>query len=133
MLTGDKLETAVSISQSTSLFPVAAELLFLTGHSATDIQRELENAHARISDPQASTIMFGLVIEGDSLELIIISPEIQSMFVKVSIACKSVLCCRVNARQKANVVGIIKKHLSAITLSIGDGANDVRYYNNDAV
>ena len=37
----------------------------------------------------------------------------------------SVICCRVSPKQKADVVGLAKSHGKWITLSIGDGANDV--------
>lgn len=39
--------------------------------------------------------------------------------------CEAVICCRVTPKQKANVVSLVKKYKKAITLSIGDGANDV--------
>ena len=35
------------------------------------------------------------------------------------------ICCRVTPLQKAMVVELIKKNKSAVTLAIGDGANDV--------
>jgi len=35
------------------------------------------------------------------------------------------VCCRVSPKQKAEVVGLAKNNGSWITLSIGDGANDV--------
>jgi phospholipid-transporting ATPase len=39
--------------------------------------------------------------------------------------CKAVICCRVSPLQKALVVKLVKRHLKAILLAIGDGANDV--------
>jgi len=36
-----------------------------------------------------------------------------------------VVCCRVSPLQKALVVKLVKRHLKAILLAIGDGANDV--------
>lgn len=38
---------------------------------------------------------------------------------------KSVICCRVTPLQKAMVVEMLKKSRKAVTLAIGDGANDV--------
>ena len=35
------------------------------------------------------------------------------------------ICCRVTPLQKAMVVDLVKKYKQAVTLSIGDGANDV--------
>lgn len=38
--------------------------------------------------------------------------------------CASV-SCRVSPLQKSEIVDMVKKHVKAITLAIGDGANDV--------
>ena len=46
-------------------------------------------------------------------------------FVDMACECEAVICCRVTPKQKANVVSLVKKYKKAITLSIGDGANDV--------
>ncbi|XP_029025689.1 phospholipid-transporting ATPase IC [Betta splendens] len=46
-------------------------------------------------------------------------------FVNMACECESVICCRVTPKQKANVVSLVKKYKKAVTLSIGDGANDV--------
>ena len=35
------------------------------------------------------------------------------------------ICCRVTPIQKAQVVELVKKNKKAVTLAIGDGANDV--------
>uniref|UniRef100_A0A3Q3XA32 Phospholipid-transporting ATPase n=1 Tax=Mola mola TaxID=94237 RepID=A0A3Q3XA32_MOLML len=39
--------------------------------------------------------------------------------------CQTVICCRVTPLQKAQVVQLVKKYKQAVTLAIGDGANDV--------
>lgn len=39
--------------------------------------------------------------------------------------CEAVVCCRVSPKQKALVVHLVKDGLGAMTLAIGDGANDV--------
>lgn len=39
--------------------------------------------------------------------------------------CQSVLCCRVTPGQKADIVNLVRKHTDSVTMSIGDGANDV--------
>ncbi|XP_018604035.2 phospholipid-transporting ATPase IC isoform X1 [Scleropages formosus] len=46
-------------------------------------------------------------------------------FVDMACECSAVICCRVTPKQKANVVNLVKKYKKAVTLSIGDGANDV--------
>jgi len=48
------------------------------------------------------------------------------LFLDLTLNSQAVICCRVAPKQKALVVRMIKKNvIGAITLSIGDGANDV--------
>uniref|UniRef100_A0A4W3HID0 Phospholipid-transporting ATPase n=1 Tax=Callorhinchus milii TaxID=7868 RepID=A0A4W3HID0_CALMI len=49
----------------------------------------------------------------------------QQDFVELACQCSTVICCRVTPKQKAMVVSLVKKYKKAITLAIGDGANDV--------
>ncbi|XP_037401674.1 phospholipid-transporting ATPase IC [Pygocentrus nattereri] len=49
----------------------------------------------------------------------------QKDFVDMACECSAVICCRVTPKQKANVVSLVKRYKNAVTLSIGDGANDV--------
>lgn len=51
--------------------------------------------------------------------------ELESIFVEVATQCAAVVCCRVSPLQKAQVVRLIKRRKKAVTLAIGDGANDV--------
>uniref|UniRef100_A0A671VRV7 ATPase phospholipid transporting 8B1 n=1 Tax=Sparus aurata TaxID=8175 RepID=A0A671VRV7_SPAAU len=51
--------------------------------------------------------------------------SLQIDFVDMACECEAVICCRVTPKQKANVVSLVKKYKKAVTLSIGDGANDV--------
>lgn len=46
-------------------------------------------------------------------------------FLRTASMCKTVICCRVTPLQKAQVVELVKKYKKAVTLAIGDGANDV--------
>jgi phospholipid-transporting ATPase len=44
----------------------------------------------------------------------------------ILISCKAVICCRMSPLQKADLVKLVQKDVKdAITLAIGDGANDV--------
>jgi len=50
----------------------------------------------------------------------------QEQLLKICVNCSAVLCCRVSPKQKAQMVDLVKKNIEgSITLSIGDGANDV--------
>uniref|UniRef100_A0A672T517 Phospholipid-transporting ATPase n=1 Tax=Sinocyclocheilus grahami TaxID=75366 RepID=A0A672T517_SINGR len=55
--------------------------------------------------------------------IIIINMELE--FLRTACMCKTVICCRVTPLQKAQVVELVKKYKKAVTLAIGDGANDV--------
>ncbi|XP_058824499.1 phospholipid-transporting ATPase ID isoform X4 [Topomyia yanbarensis] len=65
-----------------------------------------------------------LVINGHSLEHCLTS-ELEAKFLDIASHCKAVICCRVTPLQKAMVVELIKRAKDAVTLAIGDGANDV--------
>ncbi|KAI4458436.1 putative phospholipid-transporting atpase [Holotrichia oblita] len=67
---------------------------------------------------------FAIVINGHSL-VHCLHPQMERLFLEVVTQCRSVICCRVTPLQKALVVELIKKHKHAVTLAIGDGANDV--------
>ncbi|XP_032594912.1 probable phospholipid-transporting ATPase IM isoform X2 [Drosophila grimshawi] len=67
---------------------------------------------------------FALVVNGHSL-VHCLSPELETKFLDIASNCKAVICCRVTPLQKALVVELIKRAKNAVTLAIGDGANDV--------
>jgi hypothetical protein len=47
------------------------------------------------------------------------------LLLKLAMECVGVICCRVSPKQKALVVRLVKDGIGAMTLAIGDGANDV--------
>lgn len=65
-----------------------------------------------------------LVINGHSL-VHCLQPDMESKFLEIASQCRAVICCRVTPLQKAMVVELIKRAKNAVTLAIGDGANDV--------
>ena len=69
---------------------------------------------------------YALIVTGDSLAIIMNNNEIKMMFIKLSQLIPAVIACRVSPKQKAEIVNLVKKNDNeAVTLSIGDGANDV--------
>ncbi|XP_069679898.1 phospholipid-transporting ATPase ID isoform X1 [Periplaneta americana] len=87
-------------------------------HSESEYQRGLSIEESDTSGG------FAIVINGHSL-VHALHPQMEKLFLEVSSQCKSVICCRVTPLQKAMVVELIKKSKKAVTLAIGDGANDV--------
>ncbi|KXZ56084.1 hypothetical protein GPECTOR_2g966 [Gonium pectorale] len=64
-----------------------------------------------------------LVIDGRALSYAL-SPRMSPAFLAVGLRCRAVVCCRVSPLQKAQVTALVRSS-GAITLAVGDGANDV--------
>uniref|UniRef100_A0A8C4YQE3 Phospholipid-transporting ATPase n=1 Tax=Gopherus evgoodei TaxID=1825980 RepID=A0A8C4YQE3_9SAUR len=106
VLTGDKQETAMNIGYSCHMLTdTMNEIFIVTGHTV------MENQH---SDREY------FVLQAHALEA-----DLENEFVEVACMCQTVICCRVTPCQKAQVVELVKKHRKAVTLAIGDGANDI--------
>ena len=67
---------------------------------------------------------FAVVIDGETLRYAL-DPSLKELFLNLGTQCETVVCCRVSPAQKALTVKLVKEGRSALTLSIGDGANDV--------
>lgn len=139
VLTGDKVETAINIGFSCNLLDNDMDLIVLNiqdenlaiaeaeldkhlatfGRTGSD--EELKAARKN-HEPPAPT--HALVIDGETLKLVL-DESIKQKFLLLCKECRSVLCCRVSPSQKAAVVNMVKHGLDVMTLSIGDGANDV--------
>ncbi|CAH1417166.1 unnamed protein product [Lactuca virosa] len=65
-----------------------------------------------------------LLIDGKCL-MYALDPSLRSILLNLSLNCNSVVCCRVSPLQKAQVTRLVRIGANKITLSIGDGANDV--------
>uniref|UniRef100_A0AAX7SC33 Phospholipid-transporting ATPase n=1 Tax=Astatotilapia calliptera TaxID=8154 RepID=A0AAX7SC33_ASTCA len=125
VLTGDKKETAENIGYSCSLLTDDMEI-----HYGDDVNEKLTRRQAsRRDDPQAYRRGKKKTAEpffpGSNKNALIITGGWLIDFVDMACECEAVICCRVTPKQKANVVSLVKKYKKAVTLSIGDGANDV--------
>ncbi|XP_043203202.1 probable phospholipid-transporting ATPase IIB isoform X3 [Amphibalanus amphitrite] len=116
MLTGDKLETASCIAQSSRLVSRSQNLhIFPAISTRAEAHQEL-NAFRRKND-------CALVIKGDALEICLRYYELE--FMELACACPAVVVCRCSPTQKASVVQLIQRHTGKRTAAIGDGGNDV--------
>jgi phospholipid-translocating ATPase len=139
VLTGDKVETAINIGFSCNLLNNDMELIVLKieDEQISSAEEELDKhlasfnmtgsdqelvAAKKTHEPPAPT--HAIVIDGDSLKLVL-DEQLRQKFLLLCKQCKSVLCCRVSPAQKAAVVSMVKSGLDVMTLSVGDGANDV--------
>jgi len=70
-------------------------------------------------------IDFALIVDGQSLHIIMEKPRLRRYFLETATRCRAVICCRVSPKQKSQVVSLVKNGLKVLCLSIGDGANDI--------
>ncbi|CAL1705702.1 unnamed protein product [Somion occarium] len=68
---------------------------------------------------------FVLVIDGSALADAFSDELHKDLLLRLAMHCEGVICCRVSPIQKALIVKLVKDGLGAMTLAIGDGANDV--------
>uniref|UniRef100_A0A674ITA2 Phospholipid-transporting ATPase n=1 Tax=Terrapene triunguis TaxID=2587831 RepID=A0A674ITA2_9SAUR len=149
VLTGDKQETAVNIGYSCNmLHDDMKDVFIIEGHTSEAVLDELRTARkkmnpdsfldsdeinikfenpsmkSRILPEEQANGVYGLVINGHSLAYAL-EGNLELELVRTACMCKVVICCRVTPLQKAQVVELVKKYKKAVTLAIGDGANDV--------
>ncbi|XP_023571715.1 phospholipid-transporting ATPase FetA isoform X2 [Octodon degus] len=149
VLTGDKQETAVNIAYACSIFEDEMDEVFMVqGKNYETVFQELRAARAKMkpetslesnptnvrlsSKPKMPFIVpdevpngnYGLVISGYSLACAL-EENLELELLQTACMCKGVICCRMTPLQKAQVVELVKKYKKAVTLAIGDGANDV--------
>ncbi|XP_039006314.1 phospholipid-transporting ATPase 3-like isoform X2 [Hibiscus syriacus] len=145
VLTGDKMETAINIAYACNL--LNNDMKQFTISSETDAIREVEERGDQVEIARfmkeevkrqlkkcldeaqqyfntVSGPKLALIIDGKCL-MYALDPSLRIMFLNLSLNCSSVVCCRVSPLQKAQVTSLVKKGARKITLSIGDGANDV--------
>ncbi|XP_073676048.1 phospholipid-transporting ATPase IG isoform X2 [Garra rufa] len=152
VLTGDKMETAKSTCYACRLFQRGTELLELTVRTLEDgrakreeklleLLRDYHRKAVQDAPPVKAGVTrswstanqdYGFIIDGATLSLLMNPPRdadaglYRSLFLQICQNCTAVLCCRMAPLQKAQIVKMVKNCKgSPITLSIGDGANDV--------
>uniref|UniRef100_A0A671T6Q8 Phospholipid-transporting ATPase n=1 Tax=Sinocyclocheilus anshuiensis TaxID=1608454 RepID=A0A671T6Q8_9TELE len=124
VLTGDKQETAINIGYSCRLVSHGMSLI-IVNEDSLDATRATLTAHcSSLGDSLRKENELALIIDGQTLKYAL-SFEVRQAFLDLALSCKAVICCRVSPLQKSEIVDMVKKHVKAITLAIGDGANDV--------
>nr|XP_042126973.1 phospholipid-transporting ATPase FetA isoform X2 [Peromyscus maniculatus bairdii] len=149
VLTGDKQETAVNIAYACRLFKDEMDGVFMVeGTDRESVLQELRSARNKMkpeslleSDPiniylarkpkmptrvldETPNGDYGLVISGYSLAYAL-EGNMELELLRTACMCKAVICCRMTPLQKAQVVDLVKRYKKAVTLAIGDGANDI--------
>ena len=125
MLTGDKLETAVSIAHTCRLIDKDGDLVVVKEEDFANDDDFLKKKLAEAREDKALGSDFGLVIEGGALRYALLEKNVDR-FLDLCDACSGgVVCCRVSPIQKAAVCEAMKRRKGRVVLGIGDGANDV--------
>ena len=129
VLTGDKLETAVSVATSCGLIDGDMERMILARQKDSDSCGEVVNRYVTASELDGQTTSLSakpkyLIVDGRSLHLAM--KHHLEKFKTLCSKCSVVVCCRMSPIQKAEVVRMVKmSRESPVTAAIGDGANDV--------
>uniref|UniRef100_A0AAR2KIY9 Phospholipid-transporting ATPase n=1 Tax=Pygocentrus nattereri TaxID=42514 RepID=A0AAR2KIY9_PYGNA len=113
----DKLQDGVpqTIEQ---LAQADIKIWVLTG----DKQETAENIGYSLSCPSLTVISSW---NHNCMNFVTNESEAALELLRTACMCQTVICCRVTPLQKAQVVELVKKYKKAVTLAIGDGANDV--------
>ena len=122
VLTGDKQETAIEIGKSCNLInEKTMDLIILSSASKEELDKKLAEAESKKYQFDKKSI----VIDGHTLTMVLESNTVAQRFFLFGCTANSVICCRVSPKQKSDVVALAKKNGTWVTLSVGDGANDV--------
>ncbi|CAI2359865.1 unnamed protein product [Moneuplotes crassus] len=125
MLTGDKLETAKNIGFSCKL--LTKEMFIFQAQGAEEAKEVF--TEQRVKDNQ-DLMKQGkpraIVFDSGALGHLFANPQSLQYFISIAKSCNAVVLSRASPAQKADIVTLISKDdPNNITLSIGDGANDV--------
>ncbi|KAG5439694.1 hypothetical protein PCK2_000734, partial [Pneumocystis canis] len=125
VLTGDHQETAINVGISCKLITEEMNIIIINGENKKKISDYITKKLTSIKNKTSKTEeTLALIIDGRSLTYAL-EKEIEKKFISLAVLCKTVICCRASPLQKALVVALIKKHLKATLLAIGDGSNDI--------
>ncbi|PWZ00177.1 phospholipid-translocating P-type ATPase [Testicularia cyperi] len=151
ILTGDKLQTAIEIGFSCNLLTSDMEIMIISADHEAGTRAQIEAACNKIAAAGRPVVVeepagpggrtrknkltverteaapkdgFAVVIDGETLRYAL-DANLKPLFLALTTQCEAVVCCRVSPAQKALTVKLVKDGKKAMTLAIGDGANDV--------
>ena len=121
---GDKQETAINIGHSCRLLTKDTPLIILNQTSLDSTREEIVRELSKEKAAQNETEDLSLIIDGKTL-IHALEQSVRQEFIDLCTRCSAVICCRVSPIQKAEMVELVQEYTQAISLAIGDGANDV--------
>jgi phospholipid-translocating P-type ATPase (flippase) len=124
VLTGDKTETAVDIARSCSLFTSSTTLAYaVKAKDGKDAEDRLLKAYSELESKGDDS---GIVLDGQTLIHALQSLECRKVIYDLGMVSRSCICTRLSPQQKLQLVQLVREQdPKTITLSVGDGANDV--------
>uniref|UniRef100_A0A8B9WMA2 Phospholipid-transporting ATPase n=1 Tax=Bos mutus grunniens TaxID=30521 RepID=A0A8B9WMA2_BOSMU len=125
VLTGDKQETAINIAYSCKLLSGQMPRIQLNANSLEATQQVISQNCQDLGALLGKENDLALIIDDGKTLKYALHVEVRKCFLNLALSCRTVLCCRLSPLQKAEIVDVVKKQVKAITLAIGDGANDV--------
>lgn len=122
MLTGDKRETAINIAHSARLCRPASDI-FILDSTKDDLEGQMMSI---VEELQTGCVHSVVVVDGHTLGIIEQKAALKELFFALVPTIDSVICCRASPAQKATIVQALRSLVrGALTLAIGDGANDL--------
>lgn len=115
------------ISISFCVFSSEVNTIFENGQTNGELPKTSDPSPSKDFEVDPEGTGFAIVINGHSL-VHCLAVDMEQKFLEIASQCRAVICCRVTPLQKALVVALMKRSKSAVTLAIGDGANDVRHF-----
>ncbi|KAL4705339.1 hypothetical protein ACJJTC_006825 [Scirpophaga incertulas] len=107
VLTGDKVETAINVAQSSAHISENDRRMFLIGVEDEEaIQAHLDECKKILAETSYKDVT--LIVDGTTMTQVLDTPY-ASDFVQISLQCHAVLCCRLSPIQKAKIVKLIKE------------------------
>jgi magnesium-transporting ATPase (P-type) len=129
MLTGDKFNTAKNIGLSCNLISNDMKLFQIKGEDGETLEM-FNSAYEKDKEKLKINPKFGVIVDSIALKVILSGENTTKEFLTIAKDAESVICCRVSPLQKSEVVKAMKDfNKKCITLSIGDGGNDVSMIN----
>lgn len=123
------MQTAIEIGYSCNLLTSDMETMIISSDTEAGARTQIESGLDKINKAMANPSLrpkdgFAVVIDGETLRFAL-DAGLKPLFLDFTTQCNAVVCCRVSPSQKALTVKLVKDGKNAMTLAIGDGANDV--------
>jgi phospholipid-transporting ATPase len=128
ILTGDKIENSIEIAKSCNLIKHENLVYFSLKNikDFSEFENNINNFYSFLPKFEKERPEYCLILDGKTLAYYeLLDEKLKIMFSKIMMECNSAICCRLTPKQKSKITKILKKGSEKITLSIGDGANDV--------